>query len=128
MKDTMILKNGTIIELEVGASLGALQVATESRTAMLETWEQLTPDNLASVQVKNGDGLVIGNYSDLVLASETSVVASDGTVLTTYNMREKSDTEKRLDALEEEQEVQNGAIGDLGEATSMIAEQMGGMA
>ena len=128
MKDTLVLKNETIIELEAGASLGALQVATESRTAMLEMWEQLTPDNLSSVQVKNGDGLVVGNYTDLVLVSETSVVAPDDTVLTTYNLREKTDTEKRLDALEEGQEVQNGAIGDLGEATSMIAEQMGGMA
>lgn len=128
MKDTLVLKNENIIELEAGASLGALQVATESRTAMLEMWEQLTPDNLSSVQVKNGDGLVVGNYADLVLVSETSVVAPDDTVLTTYNLREKTDTEKRLDALEEGQEVQNGAIGDLGEATSMIAEQMGGMA
>ena len=125
MKDTMILKNGTIIELEAGASLGALQVAAANRAAMVTTWEALTPDNLTAVQIKNGDGLVVGNYTDLVLVSETSMVAADGTVLTTYNLREKTDDEKRLDALEEGKAVQDGAINDLGEVVGTLAE--GGM-
>lgn len=125
MKDTMILKNGTIIELEAGASLGALQVAAADRAAMVATWEVLTPDNLAAVQIKNGDGLVVGNYTNLVLVSETSMVAADGTVLTTYNLREKTDEEKRLDALEEGKAVQDGAINDLGEVVGTLAE--GGM-
>ena len=125
MKDTMILKNGTIIELEAGASLGALQVAAANRAAMVTTWEALTPDTLTAVQIKNGDGLVVGNYTNLVLVSETSMVAADGTVLTTYNLREKNDEEKRLDALEEGKAVQDGAINDLGEVVGTLAE--GGM-
>lgn len=126
MKDTMILKNGTIIELEAGASLGALQVVAADRAAMVATWKMLTPDNLAAVQIKNGDGIVIGNYTDLVLVSETSTVSADGAVLTTYSLREKTDIEKRLDAVEEGQAVQDGAIGDLGEAVGTLAE--GGIA
>ena len=126
MKDTMILKNGTIIELEAGASLGALQVAAADRAAMVATWEVLTQDNLAVVQIKNGDGVVVGNYTDLVLVSETSVIAADGAVLTTYSLREKTAEEKRLDALEAGQAVQDGAIGDLGEAVGTLAE--GGIA
>ena len=122
MKDTMILKNGTIIELEAGASLGALQVAAVGRAAMVATWEVLTPDNLAAVQIKNGDGLVVGNYTNLVLVSETSMVAADGTVLTTYSLREKTDEEKRLDALEEGKAVQDGAIDDLGKVVGTLAE------
>ena len=86
----------------------------------------LTPENLKEVKVQNGDGLTIGSYQELVLLSETSVVDSDGSVLTTYSLREKTDTEKRLDALEAGQEVQNGAISDLGMVTSTIAEQIGG--
>ena len=125
MKDTMILKNGTIIELEAGTSLGALQVAAANRAAMVTTWGGLTPDNLTAVQIKNGDGLVVGNYTNLVLVSETSMVAADGTVLTTYNLREKNDEEKRLDALEEGKAVQDGAINDLGEVVGTLAE--GGM-
>ena len=122
MKDTIILKNGTIIELEAGASLGALQVAAADRTAMVATWEVLTPDNLESVQIKNGDGTVVGNYTDLVLVSETSIVSADCAVLTTYSLREKTGEEKRLDTLEAGQAVQDGAIGDLGEAVGTLAE------
>ena len=125
-KDVLILKDNTNIELEAGASLAALQVAAADRAAMLATWEKLTPENLATVQTKNGDGLVGGNYTDLVLVSETSVVAPDGSILTTYSLREKTDVEKRLDAIEEGQDVQNGAISDLGAVTSTIAEQMEG--
>lgn len=118
----MILKNGTIIELEAGASLGSIQVAAANRAAMVTTWEALTHDNLTAVQIKNGDGLVVGNYTDLVLVSETSMVAADGTVLTTYSLREKTDEEKRLDALEEGKAVQDGAIDDLGKVVGTLAE------
>lgn len=113
MKDTMILKDGTIIELEAGASLSTLQVLTADRMVMVATWALLTPENLAEVQVKNSDGLTVGNYTDLVLESETSTVAADGGVLTTYSLREKTAEEKRLDALEAGQDVQDGAITEL---------------
>lgn len=113
MKDKLILKDGTIIELEAGASLAALQVQATDRTAMAATWALLTDANLAEVQVQNGEGLTVGNYTDLVLVSETSVVAADGSVLTTYSLREKTAEEKRLDALEAGQDVQDGAITEL---------------
>lgn len=125
-KDKLILKDGTTIELESGSSLDAIKAATKNRETMLKQWEMLTPENLKKVKIQNGDGLTIGIYQELVLLSETSVVASDGSVLTTYHLREKTDTERRLEALEAGQEIQNGAISDLGSVTSAIAEQIGG--
>lgn len=122
MKDTLILKDGTIVELEAGASLAALPVLATDRAAMVATWDKLTDDNLAEAQVKNGDGTVVGNYTDIVLVSETSVIQPDGSVLTTYSLREKTPEEKRLDALEEGQRVQDGAIEDIAAATSALAE------
>lgn len=123
MKDTMILKDGTIIELEAGASLGAIQVSESDRSAMLRTWEKLTEENLAEVQIQNGSGLTVGTYKNLVLVSETSAVAvTDGTVTTTYSLREKTEVEKRLDNVEAGQEIQDGAIGDLGEVVGALAE------
>ncbi len=122
--DKMILKNGTIVNLEAGAALNAIRVKTESRTAMLAVWEQMTSANLSAVIIKTDADLTVGEYADLVLVSETSVVGSDGVVVTTYNIREKTAEEKRLDALEEGQAVQDAAISDLGEATSMLAEGM----
>lgn len=126
MKDTMILKDGTAIELEAGASLGAVQVSVADRATMLQTWEKLTEDNLAEVQLQNGSGLTIGTYKDLVLVSETSVMAANGTVTTTYSLREKTDVEKRLDNVEAGQAIQDEAIVDLGEVSSLLAEQIEG--
>ena len=126
MKDTLILKDGTTIELESGASLQSMVVLYESKEAMLDDWEMMTEDNLSEVQVKNGAGLVVGRYEGLILDHETSVEGADGAVTTTYSLREKTPVERRLDALEEGQAVQDGAISDLGEATSTLSEQMEG--
>ncbi len=126
MKDTLILKDGTTIELETGASLGSLQVKAADRETMLQTWKQLTEDNLSQVQIVNASGLTVGRYEHLVLVSESSVVDADGTVTTTYSLREKSDVEKRLDNVETGQAIQDGAISDLGEVSSLLAEQIEG--
>ena len=125
MKDTLILKDGSVIELESGASLSALRVVSTDKTAMVTTWDKFIADNLAQVQVRNGDGLTVGNYTDLVLVSETSVIQTDGTILTTYNLREKSAVElleERISAVEEGQTVQDEAIADLEEISSFLAE------
>ncbi len=125
-KDKMILKDNTTIELEAGAYLSNIQVVAADRAGMVAIWEKMTADNLSSVQIQTGDGLTVGTYTDLVLVSETSTVSPDGSVLTSYRLREKTDEEKRLDALEEGQAVLDGAVNDLGSATSTLAEQIGG--
>ena len=126
MKDKMILKDNTTIELEAGSSLANIQVAAADRADMVEIWGKLTEDNLSSVQIQTGAGLTVGTYTDLMLVSETSTVSPDGSVLTSYRFREKTNEEKRLDVLEEGQEVLNGAVDDLGKATSDLADQIGG--
>lgn len=125
-KDKLILKDGAAIELEAGASLGAIQVSASDRSAMLQIWEKLTEGNLAEVNIQNGSGLTVGSYKNLVLVSETSIVKKDGTVITTYCLREKTDMEKRLDNVEAGQAIQDGAIADLGEVSSLLAKQMDG--
>lgn len=124
-KDKIILSNGYEIEIESGASLSDIRVVSGTKYDMMTTWDVLTPENLSSVRVVNGDGLTVGTYSDLVLVSETSS-EKDGKIETSFNLREKTDMEKRLDALENGQEVQDGAISDLGAAVSGLAEE-GGM-
>ena len=125
-KDKLILRDGAAIELEAGASLGAIQVSASDRSAMLQIWEKLTEGNLAEVNIQNGSGLTVGIYKNLVLVSETSIVKKDGTVITTYCLREKTDMEKRLDNVEAGQAIQDGAIADLGEVSSLLAGQMDG--
>lgn len=97
-KDKLIMKDGTEIELETGASLGSLGVLSTDKAAMVSTWDRLTAENLSEVRIKNGDGLVVGSYTGLVLVSETSTVQADGSILTCYNVREKTELEKQLEA------------------------------
>lgn len=124
-KDTLKLKNGTVIELESGASLGSMVVISENRTAMIAVWGEMTEENLSEVQIRNGAGLTVGRYTGLILVSETSVVQEDGTIRTSFCLREKDRMEKRLDAIEEEQIVQDGAIMDMAEIVGAMAEQKG---
>lgn len=128
MKDKLILKDESIIELEAGASLAALTVISADKAAMVAAWDKLTPENLDVVTVQNGDGLTVGNYTDLVLMDPhvEATELADGTVKMVFKLREKTTEEKRLDALEEGQQVQDGALADLGAATSTLAEQMEG--
>lgn len=123
--DKMILKDNTEIKLQAGASLSAVTVKFDSKDDMLQAWKAMTPENLAEVKFQNDAGATIGAYTDLILVSETSQEASGGTVQTTFSFREKTDMEKRLDALEEGQAVQDEAINDLGTATSELAEKEG---
>ncbi len=128
-KDTLILKDKSVIELEAGASLNDIRVVSGSRAAMVDTWCRLTPDNLSAVTIKNGDGVIVGSYAGLVLENETSTNLEDGSVLTSFNLREKTDIEKRLDTLEQGQQIQdeviqthNAAIEDVGEIMSNMLE------
>ncbi len=127
-KDKLILADGTTIELEVAASLGSMTTICESKAEVLTLWDQLTLSNVASISVQNGSGLTVGKYSNLVLKEPhvTATESADGTVKVTFGLREKTETELRLDNLEEGQETLMGAVGDLGEATSTIAEQLEG--
>lgn len=129
-KDKLILKDGSTIELEARASLTALQVICRSADDVIPLWKRLTQENLQEVTVKNGADLIVGVYSEMVLI-EPHIQATeqeDGTVKVLFGLREKTAEEKRLDALEEGQATQDGAIKDLGEATSDLAEQMEGVA
>ena len=122
VKDTLTLKDGTIIKMESGASLSDIKILSDSMEAMIVVCNSMTTDNLAKVTVKNSDGVVVGRYSDLIFVNETSTIQGDGTVLTSFNLREKTDTEKRLDAMESGQQTQDEAIGDLGQAVSDMME------
>ena len=122
--DKLILKDGTKIEMVAGASLSAIQIESASRETMLQVWNKLTEENLKEIQIETAEGLTIGKYSDVLLVSETSVI-NKGIVETSFCMREKTEEEKRLDALEESQEIQDEAIIDLGAAASELAEKGG---
>lgn len=109
MKDKLILKDQTTIEIEAGATLSTITVLSSTKEEMIEKWDALTKENLSAVEVKNSDDVTIATYTDLILVSETSVILEDGTISTSFNLREKTDIEK----LQEE-------VDGLGERSDMI--------
>lgn len=100
MKDTLLLKDGTIINIEAGSCLSYVIVISETKENMIETWSKLTQENLSNIEFKNPDGVLIAKYSDIVLVNETSVILEDGTIKTSFNLREKTELEKLREIVE----------------------------
>lgn len=111
-KEKMILNDGTTIEMEAAANLSGLITVFADWAAVASIMPKLTEDNLVSVKVQNGEGLTVGNYTDLVLQPGSWETKEDG-IHITISLREKTDLEKRLDKVESGQEVQDGAIAEL---------------
>ena len=111
MKDKMILKDRTTVELESGASLGNMQVVFADKESMVETWDKFTDENLKSVQITNGNGAVIAEYTDLVLVSVTSAEKEDGTVLASFSFREKTKIELDVEELKKDMAAINEVMG-----------------
>lgn len=93
MKDILVLADGTTVELESGASLGNMKAVFADKASMVETWDKFTDENLKTVQITDGNGTVLAEYTDLILVSVTSTEQADGTILTTFALREKSEVE-----------------------------------
>lgn len=105
MSDKLILADGTTVELESGAQLGSMQVVFADKASMVETWDKFTDTNLKTVQISDGNGTVLAEYNDLVLVSVTSTEQADGTLLTNFAMRRKTEVEllkEQTAALEEQ--------------------------
>lgn len=110
----MVLADATEITIEAGSALSNVKVVSESMESMVETWKKFTADNLADVQILNDDGVEVGQYKRLVLVSETSVIQADGSIATSFNLREKTETEllqEKIVVLESDMAALNTALG-----------------
>lgn len=123
--DKIILANKTEFEVADGASLGNIQIKAENFEAVKTITDAFSADNLAEVTFTH-NGETSGKYTDLksdgfTYAPNTDEAGKeDGTYTVTIRLREKTETEKRLDALEtgqaslqEGHESNAGAIQDL---------------
>lgn len=124
MKEKLIF-NQSEIEIESASSLSDIKVVSETKYDMISTWDMLTEENLKHIEIHNAEGVVVGIYNNILLDSETSTIQTDGTILTSFRLREKTEVEllkERIEKLENGQEIQDGAIMDLGEAVSALSE------
>lgn len=120
--DKLRFFDGTIIGIEEGASLAEVtHIATNEANAMY-VCGKVTPENVTHLDFLHGDA-VTGSYDNVIItAHATREDGENGTVVVRMHFREKTDLEIRVDALEESQEVQDGAIEDIGLVLSDIAE------
>lgn len=100
-KDTLTLKDESVLELEAGASLSDIKVKVTDAGEMGAVFEQLTDDNLSQITVKNGKGAVAAVYEKCTLVSMNAAPAKDG-IMCSISIREKTDMELRLEQLEQE--------------------------
>lgn len=120
--DKLKFTDGTIIDIEEGASLSEVTHIAMNEANAMYVCEKVTAENVASLQFLHGDA-VTGDYQNVVIAAPTTREDGEGeTVIVRMHFREKTDVELRLDALEEKQTVQDGAIEDIGAVISDIVE------
>lgn len=120
--DKLKFLDGTIIDIEEGASLGEVtHIATNEANAMF-VCGKVTPENVEHLEFLHDDA-VTGQYDGIVIAAPTTREdGENGTIIVRMHFREKTDVELRLDALEESQGVQDGAIEDIGAVLSDMTE------
>lgn len=120
--DKLKFVDGTIIDIEEGATLSEVTHIASNEANALYVCGKVTPENVKSLQFLHDDA-VTGDYQNVIIAAPTTRENGEGeTVIVRMHFREKTDLEIRVDALEESQEVQDGAIEDIGLVLSDIAE------
>lgn len=115
------LKNGTTYAINDGVSIGRIEIPAQAGTTEEIVSELNEKGNLDEVQFLKDDE-VIGEYTDMKLALPCSVETTDDGMLVVFGLIEKSETEKRLDAIEAGQDIQDGAISELAEVVSVVVE------
>lgn len=122
--EKLVLKNKTEITIKSGAGLAEITAIVDDFTALGNLATAInTPDNLKEVQFTSDD-VVTGEYTDMKLLSPLfrEVDCEGGKVVATFGIAEKTEIEKEIEMLKASQTLQDGAIKDLGDVVSVLAE------
>lgn len=114
MKMDIALKDGTIQEvIESKCESNKIVACFENVENMESFRKKLTNDNLSEFKYQK-DNKAIGEYENYIYES-VSYVENNETIEATFSIRALTDVEIRLAAVEQGQEAQDAAIGDLAE-------------
>lgn len=112
--DFMKLNDGTKIPIEEGAALDCIVHIAANEEAAVDICSLITQENLKHVEFGYDEDEAVGSYNDLVAVYPPArSTLQDGRVRVDICLREKTDVEKRLDALEDSQELQNEVLDTL---------------
>lgn len=120
----LILQNNTEIQVKEGSTIFDIMIDPSDYSYM---WEALTESNLKLVKLISESGDLLDQKENLVVASENSFREKD-LVSCHFYLREKTEVEQlreQIAALTAELSVHDGAIADMGEAISDLAEEGG---
>ena len=112
----IVFTDKTEFEILEGASLGSITVLCEDFTALGKFTTALKKKgNLDSVQFKQ-DEQVTGEYEKMLLASATYFnvdIDEANKVLASFSLREKTETEKQIEALSQRADVTEAALQEV---------------
>lgn len=84
----MKLKDGTTIPIVDGSYTGAVVLICDTRQALMDTWAQLTPDNLTEVHITKDDDTPLHTLHGAVVDSMQAVSNPDGTLTAHFYLSE----------------------------------------
>jgi hypothetical protein len=122
--DKIKLKDDTEIQIQEGASPGNITVQVDNFADLGTVAESLLKNgNQDEVQFLTDDQ-VTGRYINMKLETPLFryVDVSAGRIQATFGIRQKTEIEIAIEELRKGQTLQDGAIADLGDAVSTIAE------
>lgn len=127
----LILADGSVVSFAEDLGIGDIIATYETMAAAQADEAKITPANVSHIQTTTDGDAPIGEFFNLVIDSTEIVpVYEDEETVSAYelhiHLREKTAVEilaDRVEALEESQDVQDGAIDDLGEAVSELYEE-----
>ena len=121
--DKLKFLDGSIIDIEDGATLSEVTHLASNEANALFVCGKVTAENVEHLEFYHGE-LLTGQYDHVIIAAPTTREDGEGeAVIVRMHFREKTDLELRVDALEESQEIQDGAIEDIGTVLSDLAEE-----
>lgn len=120
-KEKIVLKDNTEIEIENGASTSSITMLVTNLDEFKVLYGQMNEGNLEVFKILNAAGLVCTEQKNKYVTN--AVVSTEETgYRVTFNLADVDMVGKRLAALEEGQEIQDGGIADLADAVSTIVE------
>lgn len=127
-KEKIVLRDGTVLEIENGASENLVHVPIQSLDDFKGLFQKFTEDNLEKFSIQNAAGLTCATLENKYL-QEAGVKQRKNDYIVSLRLADVDMVEKRLAAIEAEQEatktgqaIQDGAIADLGEIVGGMME------
>lgn len=120
----LILSDYTELEIKDISTLFDIQIEPSQYEYV---WSQLTPENMTLVKLTTESGVLMDQRENLVVDSEQST-REKGEIQCHFYLREKTEVEllrEEVARLRETSGVHDGAITDLAEAVSGLAEEGG---